>query len=149
MARRAPGIVVAAVTQRRQWQRAHAIGGSDAVVDAASSNRCLRQCDEERRLDVLRRRLVSWCMAGIALVMRTWPGQGIGGRSREGLTAGPHVAASERERKKCAAVMWAAASLLNGRSSSRVGWVNRSGLVRKRKAFLNLIYIFPTIQNRN
>jgi hypothetical protein len=78
-------------------------------------------------------------------------GEGIGGRRREGLMTGPHVAASERERerKKWAANTWAVAPRLNGRSGSRVGWVNGSDPVRKRKGFLNLISIFPTTQNRN
>jgi hypothetical protein len=68
-------------------------------------------------------------------------GEGIGGRSREGLTARPHMAASVREMKKWAADTWVAAPQLNGRSGSRVGWVSRSGPVRK-KGFLNFISIF-------
>jgi hypothetical protein len=45
----------------------------------------------------------NWNRAGGARVARA--GEGIGGRSREGLTAGPHVAVSERE-EKWAADTW-------------------------------------------
>jgi hypothetical protein len=87
VARWAPSIAVAGVTQQWQRQRTQVIGGSGAAVGVASSNRCLGQCDEERRLDALGRRLVSRRTAGIALVMRVWPEQ----RRRKGRDWGKAV----------------------------------------------------------
>jgi hypothetical protein len=42
--------------------------------DTASSNRCLGQCDKERRLDALGRRLALRHTAGIVPVICAWTG---------------------------------------------------------------------------
>jgi hypothetical protein len=62
------GAAAAATSGRRL------IGGSVCAIGVASSNWRLGQCDEERRLEALGRRLASRRTAGIALAMRVWPG---------------------------------------------------------------------------
>jgi hypothetical protein len=100
----------------RAWPEHHGGSGDTVAATAACAGDMWKRrgsgCSELQPMPraALRGKAAgrAWLEAGIVVHGRSHAGdarmagsgEGIGGRSREGLTAGPHVAVSERERER-------------------------------------------------